>query len=83
MSERYMGKFVVEVDGTHDKVHDLFKRSSVKITYWHSIVPPNKVEYEIGPLSEEGFNSWLKAFDSTGCKYRVFKADYDKVKDSD
>lgn len=62
-------KFTVEVWDDYSKVHQLMMYQSVQIAFWKSFVPPHRVEYIIGPLSQLGVDNWKIKFDEIGCKY--------------
>ena len=64
-------KVRVDVDSTYDELHKMFKHRSVVIAYWNSIVPPDHVEYIIGPLTGIGVDNWKARFDAVGCKYHA------------
>jgi hypothetical protein len=64
-------KFTVEVWDDYDKVHDLMKYQSVQIEFWKSFVPPHRVVYVLGPLTDLGVENWTKEFNKVGCKYTM------------
>lgn len=69
MSNRLWLRVVVDVDDDYERVHNLFKRTSVQIEYYHSFAPPDHVEYTIGPLTKTGVENWKNRFDEIGCRY--------------
>jgi len=65
-------KVRVDVNDTYEEVHNLFKYQSVVAVFWHSFVPPHKMEYTVGPLTEIEVENWKKKFDSiVDCKYHA------------
>lgn len=83
MSNHKEYRFHVDVDDTYDNVHALFKYSSVEIEFWHSFVPPHKVVYKIGPLSEIGIINWEQKFKDIGAKFTVTERDTRKCTSPD
>ena len=75
-------KIDFDVDDDYERVHNYFKYKSVNIHFLHSFIPPHKVEYIIEHLSEIGVQNWKKHLDEQGFKYKMYVADYDKVKTS-
>jgi len=75
-------KIEFDVDDDYDRVHNYFKYHSVNINFYHSFIPPHKVEYIIEYLSETGVQNWKKHLDEQGFRYKMFVADYDQVKTS-
>lgn len=60
-----------------NKVYDLFKYKSYISKYRHSIVPPDKIEFIMAPLSDIGVENWLYAFNKIeGLKYTHVVLDY-------
>jgi len=70
MLEDFRLKLIFDDDEYYDIVYGSFKRQSVNIQYFRSFVPPNKVEYFIGPLTKIGVLNWLK-------KYEDFKFNFE------
>ncbi len=68
---QYQLKVRIEVDDTYDAVHNLFKAQSVIALFWYNHIPPNKIEYIIGPLTDTGVENWKKKFDGVDCKYHA------------
>ena len=71
----------VDVDDKIDEVHQLFKCRGVYQTFWHSFVPPHRMSYLIGPLTETGVENWLKIFNDLGVKYTAKTGSWDKTKE--
>ena len=46
----------------YQKVHNLFLDRCVKMSHWHGIVPPHRMEYTIGPLTDLGIKNWVAKF---------------------
>lgn len=57
-----MLKVTIPFDENFEKVKDHTSRMSYKKEFWHSFVPPHKVVYEFGPLSDVGVDNVKDAF---------------------
>jgi hypothetical protein len=64
-------KFHVDVDETYDKIHDMFKNTSVNIKYMRSFVPPHRVVYTVGPFTADGATRMIDSFRDIGAKFTV------------
>jgi hypothetical protein len=49
-------------DDIYDSISAKLKRVSYVKGYYHSIVPPNIIEYKFGPLTEKGIENWKQFF---------------------
>jgi hypothetical protein len=82
--KRYTLVVHIPCDKTYDKVSEALRTKSYKKTFWHSIVPPHKIEYEFDFLSEKGVESYKEMFrdllkDSRFKGYCTFKVKEEKV----
>jgi len=51
--ERYTIKIRIPIDDNYEKVASYLQRYSYQKIFWNSFAPPHKIEYIIGPISEE------------------------------
>jgi len=77
ISKRLKISLNVENDNPIEEAVKLLKHDSYKYAFWHSFVPPHRVEIILGPLSDVGVENWLSMFNSVeGLKFRAFVRDY-------
>lgn len=74
----YTLKIRVEVGDDHSRVFNLFRHTAFRYTYWNSIVPPNKCDFELERLSKKGVLNWAVALNEIGCKYSLTITEWKK-----
>jgi hypothetical protein len=78
----YVARFVFEVDNNYPQVFAKFMFRSVHINFKENLTLPNEAEIVLGPLEEETIRIWQETFRGTGCKFKLYTAPWDKVKDT-
>ena len=78
----YIVRFVFDVDQNWHKVYSKFMFRDVHINYKEQLVLPHKAEIVLGPLEERTYKEWQQNFEGTGCNFKVYVAEYEKVKDT-
>lgn len=76
----YIGRFVIEADNTYGMVIAVFTGHDFHVNFKPDPVHP-KFEIVIGPFPRDVMDKWLERIRNTGCKFKLFVADFDKVKD--
>lgn len=75
----YIGRFVIEADETYGKVMSMFMGHDVHVNFKPDPVHP-KAEIVIGPFTRNILDQWVDRIRGTGCKFRLFVGEWEKVK---
>ncbi len=75
----YIGIFVIEADETYGKVMSMFMGHNLHVNFKPDPVHP-KAEIVIGPFTRNVLDQWVERIRGTGCKFRFFVAEWEKVK---
>ena len=77
----YIARFLVDVDNNYPRILGMFMGCNVHINYKENLVPPNQAEIVIGPFERNVIDEWQGRFRSVGSPFRLYVAEWDKVKD--
>lgn len=53
---------VYDLDDISLRLFQLISTTSYKYDFWRSIIPPHRIQIQMGPLQEKGVESWKQAF---------------------